>query len=35
MTRGDDIQALLLDVGQVILRVNVPRAAAFSPFCRA
>jgi len=27
MTRGDDIQALLFDIGQVILRVNVPRAA--------
>lgn len=27
MTRGDDIQALLFDVGQVIIRVNVPRAA--------
>ncbi len=27
MTSGDDIQALLFDVGQVILRVNVRRAA--------
>jgi len=27
MTRGDEIEALLFDVGQVILRVNVPRAA--------
>ena len=27
MRRGDEIEALLFDVGQVILRVNVPRAA--------